>query len=237
MKKELLFVNGHLNVGGVEKSLADLLSHLDYSKYNVDLLLLEDKGDYLAQIPKQVNIIFFDTTRAYGPLLDVLIDNLLVWHWSTIVYRVIRLIASKCGKKSNRMLRGLLSLNKNYDAAIAYRVGICAELVAYTVSAKRKLVWWHHGEINEESSTIADYNETWKNFDNVVAVSQGCKEMLVRTFDSLIKKIVVVPNMVDVDRIIKKAGNKSPYDLQNSKINIISVGRLCMESILRMLYM
>ena len=37
-KTDILFVNGHLNVGGVERSLIDTLKHLDYDKFNVDLL-------------------------------------------------------------------------------------------------------------------------------------------------------------------------------------------------------
>ena len=41
MKKKLLFINGHLNTGGVEKSLLDILTHLDYDRYDVDLLLTE----------------------------------------------------------------------------------------------------------------------------------------------------------------------------------------------------
>ena len=44
-KKKVLFINGHLNVGGVEKSLTDILRHMDYDQYEVDLLLLEDTGD------------------------------------------------------------------------------------------------------------------------------------------------------------------------------------------------
>ena len=44
MKKKILFINGHLIVGGVERSLVDVLRHLDYDKYDVDLLLLEDMG-------------------------------------------------------------------------------------------------------------------------------------------------------------------------------------------------
>ena len=31
--KKLLFINGHLNTGGVEKSLVDILKHLAYEKY------------------------------------------------------------------------------------------------------------------------------------------------------------------------------------------------------------
>ena len=40
-KKRILFINGHLNAGGVERSLVDVLRHMDYTKYAVDLLLLE----------------------------------------------------------------------------------------------------------------------------------------------------------------------------------------------------
>ena len=37
-KKKILFINGHLNAGGVERSLVDVLRHFDYGKYDVDLL-------------------------------------------------------------------------------------------------------------------------------------------------------------------------------------------------------
>ncbi|WP_288360509.1 glycosyltransferase [uncultured Bacteroides sp.] len=229
MKKKLLFVNGHLNVGGVERSLTDLLCHLDYSKYDVDLLLLEDKGDYISQIPKQINILFFDTTKAYGPLLSVLIRNLCALRWRTIAYRIILLIAGKLGKKVNQLLRAPLSLNEDYDVAIAYRIGFCAELVAYTIKAKRKFVWWHHGEIIASPSTIVNYNKTWSYFNYLVSVSKGCKEMLAHTFDYPVDRIVVLPNMVDITKIVEMAGKCSPYNSAEGKINIVSVGRLCIE--------
>ena len=46
--------NGHLGVGGVEKSLVDLLRALDYTKYEVDLLLLEAKGVLNDRLPSSV---------------------------------------------------------------------------------------------------------------------------------------------------------------------------------------
>ena len=51
--KHILFINGHLNAGGVERSLADILKHMDYTKYAVDLLLLEDVGDYASELPPE----------------------------------------------------------------------------------------------------------------------------------------------------------------------------------------
>ena len=68
-KTDILFVNGHLNVGGVERSLIDTLKHLDYDKFNVDLLLLEDLGNYACEVPKQVNIILKDTRAAVDAAL------------------------------------------------------------------------------------------------------------------------------------------------------------------------
>ena len=75
IKKRLLFVNGHLNVGGVEKSLVDLLKAIDYDKYEVDLVLFEELGDYIDEIPKEVNIKFYDLTNTYGAFLKCIFSN------------------------------------------------------------------------------------------------------------------------------------------------------------------
>lgn len=42
---KILITNGHLGIGGVEKSLVDLLKSIDYSKHQVDLLLFEGLGN------------------------------------------------------------------------------------------------------------------------------------------------------------------------------------------------
>ena len=58
MKKiKILFVCASMKVGGAEKSLVNLLNLIDYSKYDVDLLLLQKQGAFLKQIPEQVKIL------------------------------------------------------------------------------------------------------------------------------------------------------------------------------------
>lgn len=73
MKKKLLFINGHLQSGGVEKSLLDILTHLDYRRYEVDLLLLEAWGDYAPELPKEVHASLRSLEGTYGPLLRCLL--------------------------------------------------------------------------------------------------------------------------------------------------------------------
>ena len=57
MKKKLLFVIESLRLGGAEKSLVTLLNLMDYSKYEVDLLLFSQGGAFQQLVPSEVNLL------------------------------------------------------------------------------------------------------------------------------------------------------------------------------------
>ena len=57
MKKKILFVMNNLNCGGAEKALISLLETIDYSKYDIDLLLFKQEGIFISKIPKEVNLL------------------------------------------------------------------------------------------------------------------------------------------------------------------------------------
>ena len=56
-KRNILFIMSSLRNGGAERSLVNLLQLLDYDKYNVDLLLFQNEGMFLKQLPAEVKII------------------------------------------------------------------------------------------------------------------------------------------------------------------------------------
>ncbi|MEH7419546.1 glycosyltransferase, partial [Neobacillus drentensis] len=56
-KKKLLFIIPSLSAGGGEKSLVNLLYHLDYRQYDVDLFLLNHDGLFMDFIPKEVRVL------------------------------------------------------------------------------------------------------------------------------------------------------------------------------------
>ena len=99
-KKRLLFVNGHLHTGGVEKALLDVLTHLDYSKYEVDLLLTEGLGDYASQLPPQVNVLLRSLEGTYGSLPKVLLRCLRHSDWFSLKMRLIFLLMRCFGSKA-----------------------------------------------------------------------------------------------------------------------------------------
>ena len=102
-KKKLLFINGHLNVGGVEKSLTDILRHLDYDHYEVELLLLEETGDYMGEIPKDVKISLKSLKNTYGSFADCICKCIREHDWFSLKMRLIFSVMKLFGQKNIRM--------------------------------------------------------------------------------------------------------------------------------------
>lgn len=228
MKKQILFVNSHLYAGGVERSLVDVLRHLDYNKFDVDLLLLEGKGDYIDELPPDLNIILRDTTSAYGPIKSVICKNIQSRNWFGIKYRLSLLLNRIIGVRTYNYIVKLLGINKRYDSAIAYRIGSSADIIAYGVKAEQKICWWHHGAICEGHDTES-WIKVWRNFDKLVAVSSGVREILADLSVDLIPKLTVIPNMVDAEQICAMGDSgDNPY-LDKETINFVTVGRIVIE--------
>ena len=228
--KRLLFVNGHLNIGGVEKSLFDLLNNINKDDYDIDLLLLEENGKniYTEFLPNNVNVIVYDSTQAFGPIWSTLGRNLFNCKFSFLWFRILIILSSYFGSKSYHLIKYLLGIKKRYDVAIAYRVGFPNEIVSNAVDSDKKICWWHHGECNYPPSQIDCIRKLWKKMDVIVAVSHGCRKMIIDTFHQNPEKVHVVPNIIDIQSINDLAGGTDPFK-DHKCINIITVGRLSKE--------
>lgn len=230
IKKRVLFVNGHLNVGGVEKSLVDLVKVIDYDKYEVDLVLFEELGDYIDEIPKSVNIKFYDLTNTYGAFLKCIFSNLKPNKFKYAFIRIIFNLQRIFGVRMISLLKSLFKDLGTYDCAIAYRIGICSEFVAYVVDAKKKITWWHHGSYDYNQKQTKSIEQVYDKFDYVVSVSQGCKNMILENVNISPKKIVVIPNIIDFEGIQRKSLEKIEENLFDKDfVNIVSIGRLSPE--------
>ena len=233
--KKLLFINGHLNAGGCERSLTDLLKHINYQKYEVDLLLLEDLGDYYAELPKEVNVLFYPLTQAFGPLKKSMFEAIKRRDLFSIQYRLIHLYSTKYGKEKIKLARRLFKKAQNhYDAVIGYRPGVCSEFAAYVFSAEKRISWWHHGELNLSASNVNELNRVYRKCDTIVAVSDSSAEIVKEYFSNAENKTVVIPNMVCIEELKITAKEFIPYKKHNSTIDIVTVGRMSPEKNMRM---
>ena len=219
-KKKILFVNGHLNVGGVEKSLTDILRHIDYNKYDVDLLLLEETGDYIDELPESVNILLKSLKNTYGSFGSCIRKCIQKRDWFSLKIRLVFLLMKLFGQSKVKLVENMLTKKKKYDIAVGFRPGICTQLVAYAIHAEKKIAWWHHGKFNVSAS---EYEEQLKNCDILVSVSDSCARMLTDNIPEISSKIVVVSNMIDSELLEKKSCNFSPYS--DDSIQLVTVGR------------
>ena len=222
-KKRILFINGHLNAGGVERSLVDVLRHMDYTKYAVDLLLLEDTGDYASELPSEVKVLFRDIHHTYGSFASSIRRCIVAHDWMCLRLRFLFLLQKFFGACALKRVATILLGKHHYDCVIGFRPGICSDLAAYSVQTDRKITWWHHGEFNVDCAT---YGNMCSKMNAVAVVSQSCKAMLQEKLPEIESKLVCIPNMLDAVAIGQKAGN-SPYT--GDMLHIVSVGRLAPE--------
>lgn len=234
MKKQILFVIDSLHSGGAEKSLVSLLSLFNYEKYEVDLLMFAPTGLYLPLLPKQVKILDvpkFIQRQQKG------IKNLLKKRNIRDLY--IRLGASLSLRNpfvNNKMHKiqiywkwvsqRINKLDKKiYDAAIAYSQGMPTYFVAEKVNANRKLCW-----INTDYR-FAPYNKEfdiryYSQFDNIIAVSDACKNVLIEELPSIESKVIVVYDILSPTLINSMADENGGFLDKYKGLRILTIGRL-----------
>lgn len=230
MKKKILFINGHLDAGGCERSLVDVLNSLDYEKYKVDLLLLDHLGDYIEEVPKNVNVVCNSIHNAFGPLFTTIRNAIKEKNWFLLSFRLYYLFSTKTNVFFFKRIKKLfVEIDKEYDVVIAYRPGICTELAAFAFDGKKKISWWHHGCMNYEGRSAATLLLAYKRMDTIVAVSKNTAQLLSETFPEVKQKIKIIPNMIITEKIKEKTSCNQIGIFDSSVFKIVSVGRLSSE--------
>lgn len=230
MKKTILFINGHLDVGGCERSLIDVLKNMDYKKYEVDLLLLEHFGDYSDEIPKEVNVVLYSIDSAFGSFVSCIVKAIKQRDWFSFFFRIYYTLGDKINRRFLKKLKELFKeIKSSYDVVIAYRPGICTELAAFTFQGKKKISWWHHGCMNFSGKAADILNISYRQMDSIVAVSSSSALVVAKTFPDIKNKIEVIPNMIVASELYNKSKQFEPKEFQRFDFKIISVGRMSPE--------
>lgn len=157
-----MFFGYTLEVGGAEKVLVDYINELQ-DKYEITLVLLQKKGEFLESVPKNIKII-------------QLRNNNLQY----VLFRYIPFIRKR---KINRIVE-----KENCDIAIGFFEGRSATWVADIKKKVRKLAWIHN-DVNKFDIGISEKEiiDTYNKMDKIITVSEVAKESLCKNI-ILIKK-------------------------------------------------
>lgn len=230
MKKKLLFIMPQLGIGGAEKSLISLLEQIDYSAYDVDLLLFRKEGAFLADVPCQVNII--DTGSEYvcfdGSASRYIKSCLKRLRISRILNRIFYSKAVKSGDLDGiwkSLKRIMTAPQKHYDAAIAYLETTSTYYCADCVSAGKKIAYVHCDYRKHNFNPEFD-RDFYSRFDSIVTISDECLASLAETFPESREKLTVIENITS-EKTVRLLSEKAVDDFESDGAKkILTVGRL-----------
>ena len=221
--KKVLFVVDEKKMGGVSILLSDILNSINIKKYDIDVLVLHNNGDYLSNLPKSVNILY---GTSFFNTVDYTIGEVIRSKSISKIYSKIRLVylmkTKRIGKRIAKERKKIL--NKKYDVEVAFKDGFCALFTAYGDSI-RKYHWLHvdYEKYDCTSKYTSLFQEIFPKFDKIIGISNHVIEKFKEKYS--VSMTDVIYNIIDGEKIRKKSLEEK-VNFDKSKLNLVAVGRI-----------
>nr|WP_122012504.1 glycosyltransferase [Maliibacterium massiliense] len=204
--KRLAIFQSDLHVGGIQKSLVNLLHMLPASQYEVDVFLFDKETFFDIDFPSHIHLYFLKALPYWNRL--IYFDLLHIFH-----RRPINTV--------------------HYDVAIDFSSyqNECA-LGAINAHADRR-VMWIHSNMSEKRKEHFKYRLLFHFFkrklrfyDAFAAVSEGIVAPFRKETGIVEKPVFVIPNPIDTAEIIEKSRQPIAFSVDKGQLNLVSMGRL-----------
>lgn len=239
--KKILFVINNLNIGGIQKSLVNLLDEVA-NDYDISLVVFSEEGDLFNELPSNVKII------KVNKILKVLgisqneakEKDLYIW-----VFRTIGAIWSKLlgNFLPIKLLISFCKIREKFDYGISYAQfspkhyfsGGSNEFILNSVNCKEKITFLHC-DFEHYGGNSAYTRKNYCKFNKVIACSEGTKRQFLKIIPKLRDRTFVVHNFNNFSKI-KNLSECKPIHYKCDVLNIITVSRLSEEKALeRVIY-
>lgn len=234
----LLFCIHSLNLGGTENALLSLVNELNTDKYEITLLLLENKGELFKNIPNKVKIEFLKDFKYMKPII---FDPPYYYAVSDLKKRKISNMFKTLFRYGKIKITGSWVYNfkkalKEYpiqyktDIAVAFAgpSDFISYLILNNVDAKRKYQWIHF-DITKIITNTNFGNQFYPQFDKILCVSENARNTFAKTFPQVESKTEVFENIVSENLIKHQAEIGETYTDSFDGIRILTLGRLSEE--------
>jgi glycosyltransferase involved in cell wall biosynthesis len=235
--KNILISSFDMEVGGVERSLINLLENFNYKEYKIDLMLYRHKGDFMDLLPQKHTLLdeIAEYTTFRKSILEVIKDKQYLMALSRILSKYKTYIVSRIkGLKDTGYyqmqlmwkisLPFLPKLEEEYDIAISYLWP--HYFVADKVKANIKVAWIHTDYSTIYTDILLDL-KMWNKFKYIISISQDCTKAFLEKYPELENKIILMENITSPNFIRKMSlASIEEYIENDKKFKIVSVGRI-----------
>ena len=217
-KKKLLFTTFNLDIGGIEKSLINLVNSLDKNKYDITIYLQVKEGIYLKSLNDNINVVGYELStirnkKIKNKLLKTIIN----------IFKYIKILIKNYHK---------------YDVSIYYGTGYIPSSILALVSSKNTIGWMHtniltymENYIPYKSKKITTVKKAKKFINKIyfrrykknIFVSHDALCSYLNIFPQDKNKCVCIYNIIDYKSIIGMS--KEKINEKNEKFTFLNVGR------------
>lgn len=238
MKKKILITSFDLAIGGVERSLIGLLNHIDYDRYDVDLLLFRHEGEFLPLLPSGPNLL--PEIPKYSTFRKSIGQIVKEGHFPIGAARLMAKYAGLFHGKMKKVAEpGYLAIQygweftspflpmfeREYDVAIGFLWP--HHFIGEKIKAKKRIGWIHTDYSNIYVNKQMEIR-MWNKLDRIVAVSEDCSKIFLKLFPEMSEKTSVIENILSPELIQEQAKAFVPEEMKNKtdKTLLVTVGRL-----------
>lgn len=214
-----------MEIGGIQKSLIDFLEYLVSLGHDIDLVLWQKGGVLRNKIPASVNIIEIEQSTTWRNIVkEKNVFSKFYLFLSYLKFKFYALIIKKPWLFFPK-------IRKCYDVAVCYsQNGYPRFYVIDNVSAHKKYLWYHHGSYDSIGAGHELNKKYYAEFNQVVTVSDSNKEMLGKYFSAISNNIIVIPNIININKVIRLAEHDVlDFTRTEGFFNLVTVSRFSKE--------
>ena len=204
-KKDLLFADKDLRIGGIESAQVNLINHIDFNKYNVTLILEEKRGELLKKIDSRVIV------------KELKVSN----NKNTIIRKIINV--------TRKIIFSIFNYN-NYDYSCCYTTYSFSSNKIAKLSSKNSSFYVHsdYKYIYHDEKDFREFFDSRKVYEykNIIFVSNEARESFIKIYKELKDKAIVLNNFVDIDKIKELSKKDIDAERKKDKTLFVFVGRL-----------
>ena len=209
--KKLIFGITGLTLGGAERVLVDTANKLS-DNYNIEIFTLYSKGELEKELKDNIiiNSLF---SKSYNELnkFQKIVISLKILLFKKLIYKK--------------------HIENRSDIEIAFLEGPITRIFSTLNNNVKKFAWVHNdiskvfGEGIKSRVKCKVDKRVYNKYDKIVCVSQDNLNKFNEMY-SIREKVIMIPNYIEPDRILKKSEQSINIFFSNDQINFITVARL-----------
>ena len=210
-KTKVLFYNGSLRMGGIERVLVEVLQNIDREKIEIDLVIedgIKSLNVFEKDIPEDIKIYYLKPEEIIKK------TDFYRQKRKNIFYKIMyNLMMNYEGYIKKQNLKKIAK-NKQYNVVIDFDMGLSKYIDL--IKTNKKIAWVHSSIENwyQKKSRIKRLGERLKKYNNIVTICDEMKKETIKLYPFLQEKILRIYNPFNFERILKNAEE----EIQNKNI-------------------